>query len=81
MADFKEEMYIEQLDANTFSYCWSKYDLANDEDNLLIDIDWEQECTAEELYEALLLHDFDAGTVFTSFARFPFQDVILSCEY
>jgi hypothetical protein len=79
--DFKEEIYVGQLDAETYSYCWSKFNLANDEDHQLIDCDWEQECTDEELYDALEKHGFDPDVVFNHFIDYPISHMWLYKEY
>lgn len=81
MADFKETFYVTQLDANTYSYCWDKLDLANDEDSELVDCDYEQECSIDKLCSALTIHGFDTSKVLSHFKDYPCSSISLVEEY
>lgn len=56
MADFAERFIITQYDAFTYSYMWEKFDLAEEGDSP-IDCEYEQDCSSEELYDALELRE------------------------
>lgn len=78
VTDFREEMYITHLYRGTFSFAWVKIDKATDEK---IDLDWGQECSYEELFNALELHGFDIDKVFNHFEDYPYSKIMLVDEY
>lgn len=75
MADFVEHFYISQLDAETYSYCWDQIDLATEEE---INLDYEESCSAEDLFEALEAHGFDTDKVFNHFEDYPCSKTTLT---
>lgn len=78
MADFRETMYVTQVDHESYSYCWEQVDLASEE---LMTCDWDQCCSAEDLYDALEAHGFDTDRVFNYFEDYPFSSITLEDEY
>lgn len=78
VTDFREELNIQQVSKNEFAYCWAKIDTAIEE---LVDCDYEQECSFEEMMNAVCIHGFDADKVYNHFISNPCDSITLTDEY
>lgn len=78
VTDFREEMYVSHLYRGTFQYVWVKIDKATDEK---VDLDFNQECSYKDLFDALELHGFDTDKVFNHFEDYPYSSITLVDEY
>ena len=78
VTDFVEQFFVRQLDADTYTYCWSKIDLA---DGSCVNHDWEEVCSGEELFDALEFHGFDTDRVFKHFEDYPLSSIMVEEDY
>jgi hypothetical protein len=78
MADFIEKLDIEQLDKDTYSYCWQQFDLADDS---LMNLDFAESCSIDDLLELFEYYGFDADKVLNYFKENPCSKLHLSTEY
>ena len=78
MTDFREELCLQQDSKKEFSYCWTKFDTATEE---IVDCDYEQSCTYEEMMSAVCKHGFDADKVHNHFLNNPRDSMTLTDEY
>lgn len=77
MADFAESFHVAQLDADSYKYCWTQVDLADETFSAI-----EQKvCSGEELFDALENHGFDTDRVFNHFEDYPLSSICLRDEY
>lgn len=78
VTDFREELELQQMSENEFAYCWAMIDTATEE---LVDCDYEQECTFEEIMNAVCKHGFDPDIVYNHFILNPCDSITLTDEY
>jgi hypothetical protein len=81
--DFREVFSVQQLDADLYDYAWTKFDLANDENDQVVEFDFGQECTAKELYKSMEEHWLDpyAEQMFQYFKSHPLSCWSMADEY
>lgn len=78
VVDFREELCVQQDSKCRFSYCWIKADTATEE---MVDIDYSQSCTYEEMMSAVCTHGFDPDKVHNHFLNDPCDSLTLTEEY
>lgn len=81
MADFAEEMRVAQVDPLNYDWVWHKIDLAAEEEEEVVSVDWGTNCSSEELCDALEKYGFDEDKVFEHFENYPFHSILLREEY
>lgn len=78
VSDFKEIFEINQVGADTFTYAWTKEDLASGE---LVDYDFDYDCSFREVCIAVVRHHFDIEKVINHFADYSNKSLLLIEEY